>query len=206
MTVTEIQALVAIIGGVVAAGGVLVATFKVLVEWRRATEQRQEELKLRQREFRQKQATFARELTREVFSDPKARAALKLLDSLSFQYVDDDGTKHRIRREELQPALRTSDLTFTDVQKFVRASFEALYDYLEQIEQLIRLDVINFEDIETVFRYYMVQALQPDVRHFQFLDHYDYPRAKQFIQRFEGKAKKQEGSLGAAPGRPGSGG
>src|SRR5262245_30856269 len=124
MTVGEIQSWVAIVGSLVTAGGVLFATYKAIIEWRRATEQRQEELKQRQLEFRHKQATFARELTREVFSDPKARAALKMLDSLSFEYVAEDGSKHRIRREELQPALRTSDLTFTDEQKFVRASFE----------------------------------------------------------------------------------
>src|SRR5262245_4512291 len=146
MTVGEIQALVAIIGAV-AAVGVLIASFKAIVEWQRATEQREEELKLRQREFRHKQATFARELTREVFSGPRARAALKMLDSLSFEYADDSGTKHRIRREELQPALRTSGLNFTDEQKYIRASFEALYDHLEQLEQLIGIDLINFEDI-----------------------------------------------------------
>jgi hypothetical protein len=111
--------------------------------------------------------------------------------------VDESSAKHRIRREDLQAALRTTDLTFTDEQKFVRAAFESLYDYLEQIEQLICLEVISFEDIETVFRYYMVRALQPDVRHVDFLDDYDYPRAKQFLQRFEGKAKKTE-----APNQP----
>jgi hypothetical protein len=187
MTVAEIQALVAIIGGTIAAAGVLFASFKAIIEWQRATEQRQEELKLRQQEFRHKQAMFARELTREVFSDPKARAALKMLDSLSFEYAADDGTKHRVRREELQPALRTSGLKFTDEQKFIRASFEALYDQLEQLEQMIGLELINFEDIETVFRYHMRRALEPDVRHFDFLDEYDYPRAKQFLQRFEAK-------------------
>jgi hypothetical protein len=106
---------------------------------------------------------------------------------LSFEYADDDGTKHRVRREELQPALRTSGLSFTSEQKFIRASFEALYDQLEQIEQLIGLELVNFEDIETVFRYYVRRALEPDVRHFAFLDEYDYPRAKQFLQRFEAK-------------------
>ena len=61
----------------VTAAGVLIASFKALAEWRRATEQRREELEQRQREFRDKQAAFARELTREVFADPKARAPSK---------------------------------------------------------------------------------------------------------------------------------
>lgn len=194
MSASDLQPWIMIGGSVITAGGVLVASFKALVEWRRATEQRREELLLRQREFRHKQATFARELTREVFSDPKARAALKMLDSLSFEYVDDAGSKRRIRREELQSALRTSDLTFSDEQKFVRASFEALYDYLEQIEHLIGLEVISFDDVETAFRYHMIQALRPEVRHLEFLEHYDYPRAKRFLQRFEANAPRPEGS------------
>jgi hypothetical protein len=187
MTASEVQSWVTIVGGVVAAVGVFIASFKALVEWRRANEWREEELRQRQREFRHKQATFARELTREVFADPRARAALKMLDSLSYEYADEAGVKHRVRVDQIQPALRTVELTFSDEEKFIRSGFEGLYEYLEQIEQLIGLEVVNFEDIETVFRYYMARALRPDVRHLGFLEQYDYPRAKKFLLRFEAR-------------------
>lgn len=194
MTTGELETWVKIIGGLIAAVGILVGGFKALAEWRRTTEQRKEELKQRQREFRHKQASFARELTREVFSDHRSRAALKMLDWLAAEYMDENGASYQIHRNELQSALRTSDFTFTDKEKFIRTRFEALYDYLEQIEHLIDLEVINFDDIETVFRYYMIRAIRPSIRHFEFLDYYDYPRAKSFLERFEDVQKQAEES------------
>jgi len=184
-----LQSLVTIIGGCIAAGAAIIVTFKALAEWRRAIEQRKEELTLRQREFRHKQATFARDLVKEVFADKKSRAALTLLDWLRADYEDDDGEKHEIRREEVQNAMRTSQLKFTDKEKFIRTRFEALYDYLEQIENLIELAVITFDDIETTFRYYMVRALRPEIRHLDFLNYYDYPKAKTFLGTFHERAK-----------------
>lgn len=164
--------------------------FKGLAEWRRATEQRRDELALRQREYRQKQALFAREVVREIFADGRARAALKMLDWLNAEYTDDDGAKYQIRRDEIQTALRvTGGLVFKDEEVFVRTRFEALYDQLEQLEHLIELEVAAFEDVETAFRYYAVRAIRPKIEHFAFLDYYDYPRAKKFLLRFEGKEK-----------------
>lgn len=189
MPLSEIESLVKIVGGVIAAGAAIFATFKALIEWRRATEQRREELVLRQREYRQKQAVFGREIVREIFADTKARAALKMLDWLDDEYVDDDGVQYRIRRDQIQSAMRTTNLTFTNAEAFVRTRFEALYDHLEQVEHLITLGVLAFDDIETAFRYYVVRAIRPTIQHFDFLDYYDYPRAKKFLLRFEGKEK-----------------
>jgi hypothetical protein len=189
MTLGQLQAWVTIGGGLVAAAGALIASFTAIAEWRRSLEQRKEELNQRQREFRHKQAMFARELTREVFDDPKARSALRMLDWLNAEYEDENGNKHQIRRSELKAALRVTDISFSETQKFIRTRFEALYDYLEQIEQLINLEVITFEDIETVFRYYMVRAIRPEICHVEFLEYYDYPKAKGFLKRFKGKEK-----------------
>jgi len=177
---------------IIGAAAAIFASFKALAEWRRSTQQRREEHALRQREYRQKQAVFGRELTREVFSDPKARTALRMLDYFDREYVDEDtGAKYRIRRDfDVQPAMRpySTENPFTAAEVFVRTRFESLYDHLEQIEHLIKLDVVEFEDVETAFRYYMIRAIGPKIEHFAFLDSDDYPRAKDFLRRFEGKA------------------
>ena len=191
MQPTTIETWVKIIG----AAAAIFASFKALAEWRRSTQQRREEHALRQREYRQKQAVFGRELIREVFSDPKARTALRMLDYLDREYVDDDtGAKYRIRRDlDIQPAMRPysteNPAPFTAAEAFVRTRFESLYDHLEQIEHLINLGVVALEDVETTFRYYSVRAIRPNIEHFAFLDYYDYPRAKDFLRRFEGKDK-----------------
>ena len=182
---------------IIGAAAAILTCFKALAEWRRSTQQRQEEHALRQREYRQKQAVFGRELVREVFSDPKARTALRMLDYLDREYVDaDSGAKHRIRRNsDIQPAMRPyspeAPVPFTAAEAFVRTNFESLYDHLEQIEHLIKLGVVAFEDVETAFRYYLMRAIRPNIEHFAFLDYYDYPKAKDFLRRFEGKEKSK---------------
>jgi hypothetical protein len=167
------------------------AAYKALKEWGRSIEQRKEELKLRQREFRHRQAVFARDLMKEVFQDKRARSALRMLDWLRTEYQDESGEKYVVRRSEVQHALRTTrevcsgKEALSDKEEFIRNCFERLYDYWEQIEELIKLEVVNFEDLETVFRYYVLHILRPDVWHPGFLETYDYPRARGFISRFE---------------------
>jgi hypothetical protein len=187
----KFESLVKIVGGIIAAGAAVFATSKGLAEWRRSTEQRRDELALRQREYRHKQAVFGREIVREIFADPKSHAALMMLawPEAGRVYKDDDGTKYQICKDSVQSAMRVDNLTFTDSESLIRMRFEALYENLEQVENLIQLGILAFEDIETAFRYYLVRALRPSIQHFAFLDQYDYSLAKKFLLRFEGKEK-----------------
>lgn len=176
-----------IMGGAIAAAAAIFATFKALAEWRRSTQQRAEELDLRQREFRHKQAIFARELILEVFADPKARAALTMLDWTEFDYEEKPGVSHTISQWEIKKAMTSSE-DADDKEVFIRTRFEALYDYVEQIEHLISLDIVNFADVDIPFRYYMENLLRPDIEHVKFLDDFGYPGAKAFAFRFQMKA------------------
>lgn len=172
---------------VVATGGGLVAAFKAVSEWKRATLQRRDELRQRELEFRHKQAVFSRDLIKDIFGDTCSRAALRMLDWDLNDYEDGKLAKYEISRAEVKHALRATNLRFSDKEVYIRSCFESLYDYLEQLENLIRLEVINFEDIETTFRYYMIRVVRPDTEHFDFFVFYDYPRAKQFIDRFQAR-------------------
>ena len=188
----NIQLWVTSICSCITAATAIFATFKALSEWRRSIQQRKEELSLRQREFRHKQATFARDLVKEIFADKKARNALKLLDWIREVYEDDAGVMHEIKRDEIQQAMRPFKMNpmgdeniFSDKEKFVRLQFEALYDYFEQLENMIGLSVVAFEDVESTFRYYMRRLLRPNIEHFEFLDYYEYPKAKAFLLRYK---------------------
>jgi hypothetical protein len=175
---------VKIIGGAITAAAAIVAAFKALTEWRRSTEQRAEELRLRQREFRHKQAMFARDLISEVFADAKARAALRMLDWTEFDHTDEARTTYTVKQDEIKSAMnpkRAAD----DKQVFIRTRFEALYDHLEQLEHLISLGIVDFDDVRIPFRYYMRNLLSPDIQHIEFLDYFDYPGAKAFAFRFQ---------------------
>jgi hypothetical protein len=195
---------VKIIGGIIAAAVALLAAFKALAEWRRSIKQREEELKkraeeleLRKSEFRHKQAIFALNLISEVFKDPKSRAALTMLDWDNFDYTDEAGTKYTVNECEIKKALNP-DLEADDKEVFIRTRFEALYDHLEQIQHLISLKIVNFDDVKIAFRYYMQNALDPVIEHIDFLEKFDYPGAKTFVLRFEAKKKRRKPSKSGA--------
>jgi hypothetical protein len=77
------------------------------------------------------------------------------------------------------------DLVLSDQDQFIRSQFEALYEFLEQLERLIQLDVVNFLDVKTAFGYYMEKAQKPALWHMDFLEKLGYPYAKQFVARFK---------------------
>jgi hypothetical protein len=194
---THLQDWVVVVGTSVTVVGVLLGGWKGLAEWNRSTKQREEETKQREREFRHKQAVYAREITNEVFNDSRARAALEMLDWLRKKFKTEDGEIVLVERSKIQVALRApgqakdpTTLTFSKVEAFIRTRFEALYDRLEEIEKLVNLEIINFQDLETVFRYYMIRALRPEIQHAAFLDYYDYPNAKAFLNRFANGTKQ----------------
>jgi hypothetical protein len=202
---TEFKDWVIIVGTIATALGVVIGVWKGLAEWRSSTKKRREELKYREREFRHKQAVYARDIMNEVFNDSRARDALAMLDWLRKKFKTEDGEILEVRRNEIQLALRapgqrpagdSTSLRFAKVEVFIRTRFEALYDHLEEIEKLVSLEIINFEDLETAFRYYMVRALRPEIEHFAFLDYYDYPNAKAFLNRF---AKETTAGSGLSP-------
>jgi hypothetical protein len=166
--------------------GVLLTSWIALAEWHQATKQRKIE-------YRHKQAVYAREITKEIFNDPKARAALQMLDWSRKSYKSDEGESLIIRRNAVQSALRAPQpnsqvhtrLKFSKDEAFIRTRFEALYDRFEELERLIQLDIVNFEDIQTAFRYYVVRIQRDDVQHVDFLVYYDYPNVQKLLSRFE---------------------
>jgi hypothetical protein len=189
----ELKEWVVIVGTVGTTIGVLFASWRGIAEWKLSTKQRQEALEQRELEFRHKQAVYAREITKEVFNDPKARAALEMLDWLRKRFKTEEGEILDIRRSQIRIAMRvpsktpsqgSSALKFSTEEAFIRTRFEALYDHLEEIEKLIKLKIVNFEDLETVFRYYLVRVQRPKFEHRAFLDYYDYPNAIAFLKRF----------------------
>jgi hypothetical protein len=183
---------VKLVGTLVASCGGVVAALKAVSEWKRATLQRKEELNQRKREFRQKQAVFARDTIKDIFADQRAARALVMLDFREYDYEDREKKKmHHVLRQELQPVLGLESIGDPDKETFIRRSFEALYDHLEQVQNLLDVGVLNLEDIQTTFAYYMRSALENDVEHLEFFDEFEYPGARRFMK-----------TLGSSPPKP----
>ena len=182
-TLDTLDKLVKISGGIITTAAAVFGVYKVLEEWRRSASQRAEELALRQRESRQKQVVFARQTIKEIFADPRARTALKLLDWESATYADDKGESFVITKGEIQHAMRPSG-KFDKKEAFIRTRFEALYDQIEQLEHLVETGVIDFDDVLTAFRFYVDWMHDPKVEHRAFLKAFDYPATLRFLDRF----------------------
>jgi len=187
-TIGILGTLAVIIGGGIAA-------YKATDELKRARlqradelEQRREALEQRKQEFRQKQAMFARDIIKDILTDSRASDALMMLDFDEYDYNDAEKNKmHHIKRRELQRVLKLEPIPESerdrDKETFISKSFERLYDYLEQVQNLIDVGVLNITDLETTFRYYMRNALETDVEHTKFFADFDYPGAERFMRK-----------------------
>ena len=194
---------VGVVGTLAAVVAGSIAAYKAITEMKRARlqradelEERKEALKQRKQEFRQKQAMFARDIIKDIQSDKRALDALMMLDFEKYDYTDAEKSKtHHIRRAELQRILLLQPIPEEehdpDKETFVRKSFERLYDHLEQVQNLLGVGVLNLEDFQTTFAYYMRRALEKDVEHLEFFDKFEYPGAKRFMK-----------TLGSSPPKP----
>jgi hypothetical protein len=167
---------VAVIGGLIAAG-------KAISELRDSTQQKK-------RDLRWRQAEMAKQLLDELFGSLEARAALKMLDWDGLPYKTPDGgttqpITHKIRRD----SLRTQDPVFRPGEDgpFIRDAYDALFDSFERLEHFIRIELIQFEDVAPVLRYYVSKMWQDDERKVvkSFLDAYGFARASDFLNRFQ---------------------
>ena len=66
-------------------------------------------------------------------------------------------------------------------------AFDALFDGFERLEHLIRIRLIEFEDVEPPFRYYVGKLAAGEERATMkaFLEVYEFDLASQFLDRFD---------------------
>ncbi|MEP6900079.1 MAG: hypothetical protein ABI870_16255 [Rhodanobacter sp.] len=169
---------------VVAVGGGLLAAFMGIAEFRRANRQRHEDL-------RWKQAEMAKQCLDQVRADPLAHAAMKMLDWAGLAYgLLDGGKTDAIGDVERRTALRVTDTVFDSRsdEGFIRDAYDALFEWLERLEQFVRIGLITFDDVEPFFNYYIGRMSSPgDYPVFKaFLDSYGYKLAASFLARFAG--------------------
>ena len=170
-----VTALVAVIGGLIAAG-------KAVSEMHRANVQRTEDM-------RWKRAEMAKKCLDEIFADPLSSAALKMLDWNNRTYDKPGGRRsaaisHQYRRD----ALRIAGTLFSaeGEEQFIRDAFDALFDGLQMLEHFIRIDLIEFSDVQRPLAYYVKRLSSPaeyPVIH-SFLQAYDFELSDSFLNRF----------------------
>jgi hypothetical protein len=126
--------------------GAPIAALWSLLQWR-------ESLQQRKIEFRWKQADLGRQLLDQLFDEPVAGIALELIDGeLHFLKTPEDG-ELIVDGNTIINALSINKNN-TPVSRHIRKSFDTLLYYLERLETMIKLNLIELEDIEMPTKYY----------------------------------------------------
>lgn len=137
----------------------------------------------RDREQQWRKAGLAREMLKEMLTDPRATDAMLMLDWGSREY-DVDDVWMTITKEEVLEALRIEDEVFEDHEVYVRDCFDAFFGTMQMTQYNIDIDLVNRSDVDYPFSYY-ASKMQDDKEAFlKFLTKYRYDLALKFLDTF----------------------
>jgi len=146
---------------------------------------------LRRDELRWRKAQLAREILKEIRASTLVQHACLMLDWTGREYEITPGHFEAITWDDMDKALRTNNLTFTDKEVHIRDSFDALFDGLEQLEHHLRTNLIALEDIRLPLEYYIAKIAGRKTTMEDFWSAYGYDLAGPFVQRFADNAPQQ---------------
>jgi len=139
----------------------------------------------RMQELRWRKAQAAKSLNDEMLSDEGAQVAMTMLDWEGREFEVQTGVKESISLDDMLASLRTTDTdTFSDLEIFVRDSFDDLFYYLEIFEHYISRGLVDFMDLEHPVKYYidLMAANRPSFEY--YLREYKFELASAFLERF----------------------
>lgn len=163
-------------------------------------EERNASLAQRQEELRWRKASLAREVLKEMHSDPYCTDAMLMLDWSDRlfalrnvkTYVSDATVRlEKIMTSEMLAALRTDNTTFNDKEEYIRDCFDRFFGVMERIEHFISINLLELKDVTYPFNYYRRQI---DMHggggiFTNYLDVYGFNRAKDFLARLREYSK-----------------
>lgn len=138
----------------------------------------------RESDHRQRQLAASHDMINEVFSDPLARAAMRMMDwsGRTFTY---DGVSHVVDWNELRPALVVPKQGegFSTKQEFVRDAFEAFFDHMLVLNHFINRKYLKDEDVAVPLRYYAQAVIRYPTTYDAFLQEYGYGEVKALLAK-----------------------
>jgi hypothetical protein len=136
ITIQEISWLVASIVG-------LIAAFKAIYEIAQNRKQRKKEL-------RWKKANVAKELLDEIFEHDYAKNAILIMDSTKFmrKYKIDEDEYEEISYDNVKELLNEPSPNPGKKAIYIKDCFDWVFYFIDRIEHYIRIELIDFEDVE----------------------------------------------------------
>lgn len=144
-------------------------------------------LKEARRSNRLRQAAVAKEVLRELFTDPLGHSAMQMLD-WSGRTFQAGPVSLTVSWNELKPALvvHSGTTSFDVKQQFIRDCFENLFDHLLMLEHLISIENIHYDDVRVPIQYYAAKLAKHCPTFDPFLFEYGYAKAHRLIHRLAG--------------------
>ncbi|MFV3332701.1 hypothetical protein ACNFIA_17315 [Pseudomonas sp. NY15437] len=165
------------------AGG-LTAALIAIVGLFRGLRTAEESVKQRKEDHRQRQLAASHDMINEVFSDPLARAAMRMMDwsGRTFTYA---GNPYVVHWNELRPALAVAQkgLGFSKQQEFIRDAFEAFFDHMLVLNHFIDREYLNAKDVAVPLKYYAQAIIRYPTTYDEFLQEYGYSEVKVLLAK-----------------------
>ncbi|AGG90522.1 hypothetical protein LRK24_03905 [Rhodanobacter denitrificans] len=138
---------------------------------------------------RWQQAVSAQKAISDIWGNPRAHAALQMLDWDGRTYRCDERVTGSISFEFRNEALRIEgdEKDFTEDEIFVRDVFDELFSQISILQQAMKIKAIRLEDVHGWFLFY-VKCLSHErnvsIFH-RFMVEYDYPLVLDFLKNFD---------------------
>ncbi len=177
MNPTQVQIAFWLVGIV----GTLIAAYRAIAELRLGRLQRFKELRWRK-------ASAAREILDVIHRHPLACAAVTMMDwSGSSHTFEVPGGAVTIRFAEALEALSLpAEAPHTTTQTFICDSFDWFFYYLDQIEHYIRIELIDFSDVASPLKPYVLKLRQNRAVVDRFLAIHSYELIPALVARYGG--------------------
>jgi len=158
-----------------------VAAIKGLYEMGESTKQRKAELRWRR-------ANAARELITDIHRDPRASNAVLMMDwsEGTHEYQIEPGRKEVFSYKDVLSALRKAQADCLEPrERFIRDCFDWFFYYVDRIEHYIETGLIEFTDVESVFKSYGIKVKEHKEVYEPFIASRGYELITRFRQRYE---------------------
>jgi hypothetical protein len=146
--------------------------------------------KQRADELRWRQAQASRELLDDIHNHELAKQAVHMLDWVgsSAEYKISENQVANINFQEVCNALALhGNDPCGESQAYIRDCFDWFFYRIEQIEHYIRRGLIQFEDVQHVFRVYAREIAKHKEVFDGFLKFHEYDLARDFFARYSKK-------------------
>jgi hypothetical protein len=160
--------------------GVAIAAFKGVWDMRISANQRKADL-------RWKQANAAKDLIADIHHDPHASKAVTMMDwseGSSIHQVGPDSVSLDYVKDVLPALQKDQQSECRDKDFYIHNAFDWFFYYVDRIQHYIDRELIQYEDVRSVFKPYARKIGQHHDLYDKFLSSHDYDLARKFFQKF----------------------